>query len=127
MFDDEFVLGEAFDVEEEVGGQGVEQPVSFPGVEVLLGFQAVVFRQDGGQWHLRYDVLLQFVLEERRRGQVEGQHQVACGIHQHFCSLFEAQTVTGIRFGGDLLGFNLQLSLENPLYDARSRFRFAAP
>ncbi len=38
MFDDEFVLGEAFDVEEEVRRKRVDQSVAFPRVEMLLGF-----------------------------------------------------------------------------------------
>lgn len=43
----ELVLGEALDVEEEVGGQRVEEAVALAGIEVLLGLEAVVFGEDG--------------------------------------------------------------------------------
>lgn len=49
---DEFVLGEALDMEEEVGWQGVQEAVAFARVEVFLGFDAVVLGKDGGQWDL---------------------------------------------------------------------------
>ena len=44
---DEFVSAEAFDVEEEGGGEGVQQAVAREGVEVVVGVQAVVFGQQG--------------------------------------------------------------------------------
>ena len=63
MLGDEFVLGEAFDVEQEVRGQRVQEAVAFAGVEVFLGFETVVFGQDGGERDLRDDVLIELVLE----------------------------------------------------------------
>ncbi len=44
----ELVLGEALDVQQEAGGQRVQQAVALAGVEVFLGFEAVVFGEDGG-------------------------------------------------------------------------------
>ena len=34
-------------MEEEVGGEGVEKPVAFARVEVFLGFESIVFGEDG--------------------------------------------------------------------------------
>lgn len=50
---DELVLGEAFDVEQEVRGKWVEEAIAFTHVEVLLGFQPVVFGEDGCEGDLR--------------------------------------------------------------------------
>lgn len=71
---DEFVFGEAFDVEEEVWGKGVQEAVAFTGVEVFLGVEAVVFGEDGGERDLGDDVFVELVLEEGGCGEVEGEH-----------------------------------------------------
>jgi len=68
---DELVFGEAFDVEEEVGGEGVQEAVAFAGVEVFLGFEAIVFGEDGGERDLGNDVLVELILEEGGSGEVE--------------------------------------------------------
>lgn len=123
----EFILGEALDVEEEVRREGVQEAVPFPHAEVLLRLHAVVFREDRGERDLRDDVAVKFVLEERGRGQVEGEDEVAHRFHDDFGGFFEPQAVSCVGFGGDALGFGFQLSLENVVDDARARFGSGAP
>jgi hypothetical protein len=48
----ELVLGEAFDVEDQVGWEGVKEAITFALAEELLGFYAVIFREDGCEWYL---------------------------------------------------------------------------
>ena len=68
----------------------MQQAVALAGVEVFLGFETVVFREDGGQRDLRDDVFVELVLEQRGRGEVERQHQKARRVNEDFGGLFEA-------------------------------------
>ena len=103
---DEFVLGEAFDVEEEIRWERVQEAVALAGVEVFLGLEAVIFGEDGGERDLRNDVLVKLVLEQWGRGEVEGEHEIPRRVNEDLGCLFEAQAVAGVGFGGDLLGFD---------------------
>lgn len=42
-------------MEEEVWRERVKKPIAFAGVEVLLGFETVIFREDRGEMDLRGD------------------------------------------------------------------------
>ena len=70
MFCDEFIFGEAFDVEEKVGREWVEETVAFSSIHLFLWVAAVVFGEDGGEGDLRDDVLFKLVLEKGRGGEI---------------------------------------------------------
>jgi hypothetical protein len=54
-FMDEFVFGEAFDMEDYVGGKGVKEAIAFALAEEFLGFYAVIFGEDGCKGYLGLD------------------------------------------------------------------------
>ncbi|KUI71225.1 hypothetical protein VM1G_11746 [Cytospora mali] len=122
----ELVLAEALDVHDEVGRQGVHEAVPPAVREVLLGRAPVVLGQHGREGHLRDDVALLLVLEERRGREVQRQEEEAVDVRLHLGRLLEAQPVAHVRLGRDGLRLGLQLALEHPLHHAAARLGLAA-
>ncbi len=91
-----------------------------------MGFESVVFREDGGERDLGNDVFIEFVLEERSGGEVEGEHEVTGCVDEDFGGFFEAEAVASVGFGGDLLAFDFQFALEYAMDDAGAGFCFTS-